>query len=166
MEKNLFSKQECKNIIDRAESKNLWRQLNHGVFHYQISELPLTEDESSRIKNYCKKFLNIELNFLDASIMKYQKGDFIKKHVDRFIDIESKNVYHTRMLYNINMILNDDYTGGEFHLNNMPHIQDIGTVYHYKSDQTHEVKPIKSGTRYSVLFYIKEDYINRNNTII
>lgn len=166
MIKNLFTKDECFNIIDRAENLNDWRPLINNIYHYQISKLNLQPTEESRIIDYCKDFLDIDLEVVDASIMKYEKGDFIKRHVDRFVDIESKTKYHTNMLYNINMILNNEFEGGEFYLNGSPYIQDIGTVYHYRSDQFHEVKPVKSGTRYSVLFYIKESYIKRNISVI
>lgn len=166
MEKKLFSREECSDIIEKAEKLNNWRNLENNIYHYQISEHTLDEYHATRIKDYCKKFLNIELDRLDASVMKYNTGDYILRHVDRFFDIESKSKYHTRMLYNVNMILNSDYTGGEFWLNGEPFIQDVGTVYHYKSDVFHEVKPITSGTRYSILYYVKESYIKRDTTLI
>jgi len=166
MENNLFSKKECLDIINKSEQENNWTDLYSNIYHYKISKYPLSDSDKNKIYQYCKNHLNIELIEFDASVMKYETGDYIKKHVDRFVDIESHNKYHTNMLYNVNMILNDDYEGGLFLLKGNPYIQDIGTVYHYRSDEFHEVTPITSGIRYSMLFYIKESYIKRKIGLI
>lgn len=164
MEKNLFSREECLNLINRVESNDRWRRLDDKIYHYQISECHLNESEEFRVRYYCKKHLNIELNKIDTAIFKYKEGDYILRHVDRFTDVNTK--HHTNMLYNINMRLNDDYEGGEFYLKGNPFIQDVGTVYHYKSNDIHEVKPVTAGVRYTILFYIRESYIKRDTSMI
>ena len=42
----------------------------------------------------------------------------------------------------------------------------IGVVYHYSSDTPHEVTSIISGTRYSVLFYIRTRDLNHKISLI
>ena len=156
-----FDKERCNDIVDRAESTNSWRFLSNGVYHYHLSPLELTEYEQDILKQYCIDNLNLELLKGEASIMKYTEGDYILPHVDRFVENQGGTLMHTRMLYNINVRLNDNFTGGEFYLEGKPFHREIGKLYHYKSDQVHEVRPITSGTRYTVLFYIKEQYIKR-----
>ena len=60
-------------------------------------------------------------------------------------------------------MLNDEFEGGEFYLNdtklegNTP-----GIAYTYNSFEFHEVKPVTSGIRYSMLCYVRErDFITK-----
>jgi predicted 2-oxoglutarate/Fe(II)-dependent dioxygenase YbiX len=52
------------------------------------------------------------------------------------------------------ILLNDDYDGGEFIIEGTPLDIPIGEVFTFGRDKLHEVKPIKSGVRYSLHFHI------------
>ena len=52
------------------------------------------------------------------------------------------------------ILLNNDYTGGEFIIEGTPLDIPIGEVFTFGRNDLHEVKPIKSGVRYSLHFHI------------
>ena len=82
-------------------------------------------------------------------------GGKFTKHVDR----ERQNDWAII----IGAKLNDDFEGGEFWLDDkLLEGNTRGMAYYYDSTQWHEVKPIKSGTRYSMLCYVRaRDFVNK-----
>jgi hypothetical protein len=59
----------------------------------------------------------------------------------------------------VNVVLNDDFEGGEFWLDdNLLENNKPGMVYYYDSLQWNEVKEINNGVRYSILCYVRERY--------
>ena len=58
----------------------------------------------------------------------------------------------------MSILLNDDYTGGELEIkedgrnSEMPNT--IGTIIVFPSYFTHRVKPVKKGTRYSLVAWL------------
>jgi predicted 2-oxoglutarate/Fe(II)-dependent dioxygenase YbiX len=138
-----ISDNHCRYLIELSESKNLWKRVKINGSYYST----LFEVEDGEIKNliiqYCGEYLNLDISTVNVGILKYVEGDLIQKHVD------------PGFIYNINILLNDDYEGGEFYLNNQPYLKPMGEIYHYKSSEYHEVKKVKRGIRYCALFYIR-----------
>jgi tetratricopeptide (TPR) repeat protein len=61
--------------------------------------------------------------------------------------------------YNFYRIVKDFYENKYLtlvNLNDKLFVAEVGDVYHYKSTEYHEVKPITGGIRYTGLFYIRE----------
>jgi hypothetical protein len=158
----LFTLDECYRIIEYMESINGWKQSSGSLASY--SSIPFTPDKwiQSKIIKYCKDTIGIDIQSVDCVGLKYEVGDLFPPHTDRH---ENKEFYKD-FLYNINMILNNDYTGGEFKLKGVPFIHNPGVVYHYNSYELHEVTEITSGIRYSILFYIRERDFNYKKPIL
>jgi hypothetical protein len=150
MRKNLFTKNECNEIISFSENENQWKKKTDGV-SYQIFIFKPNEFISDKIMKYAKEILGLSILTVNLAVLKYIEGGYFPRHTDR-----SETAFNRDFLYNINLKLNDEYEGGEFLLNDNVFLADVGDVYHYKSTEFHEVKPITKGTRYTGLFYLRE----------
>lgn len=148
MHKKLFTKNECNNIIKFSEEQNNWTDNSH----YQIITFEPNEYISNKIINYTKEHIGLSILNVNLGVIKYLVGNSYPRHIDRNKEIE----FNKDFIYNINLKLNDDYIGGDFFLNDELFYTEVGDVYHYKSTQYHEVKPILDGIRYIGLFYIRE----------
>jgi hypothetical protein len=148
MHKKLFTKNECNEIIKFSEEQNNWI----NKLHYQIITFQPNEYISNKIIIYGKEHLGLSILNVNLGVIRYLVGNSYPKHIDRNEEIE----FNKDFLYNINLKLNDDYEGGDFFLKGKLFYAEVGDLYHYKSTQYHEVKPITKGIRYTGLFYIRE----------
>jgi hypothetical protein len=150
MKKKLFSKNECQQIILFSENKNQWKTITDEV-SYKIFFFEPNESVSKKIMEYAEEVLGLSILTVNLAVLKYIEGDYFPRHTDRL-----GNGFNRDFLYNINLKLNDEYEGGEFFLNDNLFTAEVGDVYHYKSTEFHEVKPVTKGIRYSGLFYLRE----------
>jgi hypothetical protein len=148
MRKKLFTKNECNVIIKFSEEQNNWTDKSH----YQIIIFQPNEYISNKIIIYGKEYLGLSILKVNLGVIRYLKGNSYPRHIDRNEEIE----FNKDFVYNINLKLNDNYEGGDFFLNDELFHAEVGDLYHYKSTQYHEVKPITKGIRYIGLFYIRE----------
>jgi len=158
-----LTKEQCEYLINLAESKDEWKRIRFGVkTSYRTVVLALEDgDIKNLIIEYCKTQLNIDIINLEVGIIKYFPGDVFARHIDM------GGTKHTKdFIYNINVLLNDDYEGGEFYLNDVPYPKPMGEIYHYKSNEYHEVKKITKGTRYSALFFLRFRDLKKDTTKI
>jgi hypothetical protein len=151
MYKKLFAKNECDDLISFAEGQDKWKNVS-GFSSYQIITFQPNDYVSDKIINYGRETLGLSILSVNMAVLKYQVGDHFPRHIDR----NKEHEFNKDFLYNINVKLNDDYEGGEFFLNDKLFVADVGDVYHYKSTEFHEVKPVTKGLRYTGLFYIRE----------
>jgi hypothetical protein len=154
MHKKLFTKNECSDIIKFCEEQNKWEQppLYGYEPHYQIYSFQPEKYISNKIINYGKEHLGLSIFNVNLGVIRYSVGDYFHRHIDR----NPNDKFNKDFVFNINLKLNDDYEGGEFFLNDKLFVAEVGDVYHYKSTEYHEVKPITGGIRYTGLFYIRE----------
>ena len=163
----LFTIDECSEIIKFAESKSEWmyihNQYDNGETFSQYFYMDLNDNALviDKFKNYIKSQFNFKLDTINIHIIKYLEGYKFDRHIDR-VEHREKN---KDFVFNINVVLNDEFEGGEFWLDDKLLIGNTpGMVYHYNSDQWHEVKKIISGIRYSMLCYVRErDFMNKKN---
>lgn len=148
IQKKVFTKNECNEIIEFSEKEKKWIDKSH----YQISLFQPNEYISNKIINYVKTHIGLSILNVNLGVIKYLVGGSYPRHIDRNKNIE----FNKDFVYNINLKLNDDYEGGNFFLNDELFFAEVGDLYHYKSTQYHEVKPITKGIRYTGLFYIRE----------
>jgi hypothetical protein len=151
MRKKLFTKNECDEIISFSENQNRWKEVNDGGI-YKIVFFTPNEYISNKIIEYGKEILGLSILNVNMAVIKYLEGDCFPRHIDRDKNYELNRDF----LYNVNLKLNDEYEGGEFFLKDNLFYAEVGDVYHYKSTEFHEVKPITKGIRYTGLFYIRE----------
>ena len=165
---NYLSKKECQEILDFAEGK--WET---------AETVAKTKEMSNQIRQsdvvWCTKLKYFEMvqgliaqansvaewSFaIDAieslQITRYKKGGYFDYHADTngFTRMGSSN--KVRKL-SMTIILNDEFEGGEFEL--LGHQKPVeengmGTVIIFPSYMVHRVRPITSGTRYSLVAWI------------
>ena len=84
-------------------------------------------------------------------LLRYKPDDYVKKHVD------TSSEQHRTL--SCSLILNDDYDGGEISFFDGEVKPDLkrGDLLVFPSSFTypHEVLPVKSGTRYSIITWIR-----------
>lgn len=148
MHKQLFTKNECNDIIKFCEEQNNWKDKSH----YQAYLFQPDNYISNKIINYGKEHFGLSIFNINLAVIRYLEGDDYPRHIDR----DTNSEFNKDFLYNINLKLNDEYEGGEFFLNDKLFKAEVGDVYHYKSTEFHEVKPVIRGVRYTGLFYIRE----------
>lgn len=155
-----LTKDECIELILKAESSKMGRvDTNERRKYSTVGWILYSGELFDKINKYCFENIGIRINKLHVNILKYNPGDLFERHIDRHKNLK----FNQKFVFNINAVLNDEFEGGEFYLEDVPYIKDVGEVYHYNSTQYHEVKPITSGTRYSVLFVIFEDDIDTSS---
>jgi predicted 2-oxoglutarate/Fe(II)-dependent dioxygenase YbiX len=161
----LFSDDECIEIINFFEKKEDWNlkiQLdeNEEIYaHYYVRVFNELEFVKNKFKNFIESEFSFKVHEVNIYALKYYQNFKFGRHIDRAYHKESNKDF----VYNINVVLNDDFEGGEFWLDDkLLEGNTRGMVYYYDSTQWHEVKPIVSGTRYSMLCYVRErDFVNK-----
>ena len=92
-----------------------------------------------------------QLRCTSSNGIKYKTGDFVTEHIDT-------SGGESRIL-SCSLLLNDDYKGGElaFFNKRYKHKGSKGDLVIFPSSFTypHEVLPVKSGTRYSIVTWIR-----------
>ena len=167
--KNLFTKllsdNECIEIVDFLEKREDWSlkihlDENEEIYaHYYMRVFTELEFVKNKFKNFIESEFSFKVHEVNIYALKYYPNFKFGRHFDRAYNKESNKDF----VYNINVVLNDDFEGGEFWLDDkLLEGNTRGMVYYYDSTQWHEVKPIVSGTRYSMLYYVRErDFVNK-----
>jgi hypothetical protein len=170
----LFTKEECRDIINM--NNGFTRSKVLSVYGYNLSSrrtgyysLVETTDE---IKNLLLPKLSkygvigLATNF---TILRYEKGQEFKKHRDSGVHENIKKRYKTLIIQLSNF---DDYDGGELVVwDNNDETEticdkDIGNMILFPSKLLHQAKPVTSGTRYAMTFFLTDDHFNIKNTLI
>ena len=179
VEKNAISDELCKQIIEEYDDVDDWKP--GTINDYEINEyrkcevVYLSQEETLErnlktrkriderlfniITNHLKKYLEKynSLGYIQVTedtgymLLRYKTGDYVKKHVDTSSD------QHRTL--SCSLILNDDYEGGEISFLDgkvKPHLKK-GDLVIFPSSFTypHQVLPITSGTRYSIITWIR-----------
>jgi hypothetical protein len=165
--KRLFTIEECNEIINYAENDEThqWEEMirndsNGDLFsRYFIKSLNTHAFARKKFEIFINNEFSFNVHNANLYILKYLPGFKFSRHFDRHLTKELNRDF----IYNVNVILNDDFEGGEFWLDdNLLENNKPGMVYYYDSLQWHEVKEIKNGVRYSILCYVRErDFITK-----
>ena len=111
------------------------------------SETFFCDTTNKELINLVKKYirLNEKLEYIsNIHYINYKIGEEAKEHVDTGSSIR------TYLL-----ILNDDYTGGEFYLRKDYIPLTIGIMIEFDADMPHSVRPIKTGNREVLVTWVK-----------
>ena len=162
-EKILFTNDECKLIINyHKNNKQIW---NYSDRNYESESITYTE-ETKWVFNKLKYFFENETKIKIINLKKvihfhkFIKGDRFKRHTD----------YRDNRIYSIGVLLNDDFEGGDFQLydsNEYTLDKKTGNSYIFNVNLEHEITPILSGERYSLIWFLEHNNIeNKTNKII
>ena len=154
-EKILFSKEECKSIIWNANQRIANFDIKDRKYHSQPITYSLeTKWLFDKLKTFFEEQSNIQIkkNKEVIHFHKFTKGDWFGKHND----IRDNRVYA------VGVLLNDDFSGGDFKLYNPNEIildKVIGNTYLFDVKIDHEIIPILEGERYSLLWFLENEHI-------
>ena len=154
-QKHLFSKEECEFVLNLVKS-NLqnWnfkdRNFNSEAINYSLETKWLFD----KLKDFVERETKIEIKKIKKQIHfhKFIKGDWFGKHND----------VRDNRLYAVGVLLNDDFSGGDFKLYNPNEIilnKVIGNTYLFDVRIDHEITPILDGERYSLLWFLENEHI-------
>lgn len=153
-EEVLFSEKECKSII-WDETKNTNNHLYSRDRRYNSQ--PINYNESTKwifekLHGFFEKETNLTITNIKNKIHfhKFVSGDWFGKHNDA---IDNR-------VYAVGVLLNDNFIGGDFKLYNPnEHTlnKTVGNTYIFESKMEHEITPILSGERYSLLWFLQKD---------
>jgi hypothetical protein len=154
-EEILFTKKECESIISYNETViTNWmmgdRKYNSQPINYSLETKWLFD----KLKDFVEKETNIQIRTIKKTIHfhKFTKGDWFGKHND----------VRDNRLYAVGVLLNDDFSGGDFKLYNPDEIildKVIGNTYLFDVRIDHEITPILEGERYSLLWFLQNEHI-------
>ena len=67
-------------------------------------------------------------------------------------------------IWNVGVCLNDNYQGGDFTVYDPTIIlpKEAGSIYSFESQRPHEVSPILSGERWSIIGFLERGHIGKN----
>ena len=154
-EEVLFNKEECESIIsyNNTHIKN-WimsdRKYNSKPIDYNEGTKWLFE----KLKDFFEVETGLEIIKIKKQIYlhKFIEGDWFGKHND----------VRNYRLYAVGVLLNDDFSGGDFKLYNPNEIildKGIGNTYLFDVRIDHEITPILKGERYSLLWFLENEHI-------
>ena len=185
--KNFLDIEVCRELRARAEqSEAAPAQVTKAtgridVSMRQTSRLSFSSDTEElinayfrRLKSQLDKYYDVQLSgFEKFQFLLYCKGDFYKRHADRNDKPESPDYIKARRISVVIFLSNqnqtsepDSYTGGTLAVWNsgstttpMKIEGEVGKLIAFPSDLVHEVEPVQSGKRYSIVnwFFEKRD---------
>lgn len=134
--------------------------------NFEYYDLHWKKNRWLRISNYeefdfVKEAINTDIHKINPkyeigdfiTLLVYERGDFFGKHIDgpSYITTKKKTVLTGGYL------LNNNYTGGEFIVENKELQVQLGELFVFGREEYHEVKKVISGIRYSLHFAINID---------
>ncbi len=156
-EKILFSKEECKLILSYNNTHiTNWEKNNRKYNSQPINYLLNTKWLFDKLNDFVERETNIEIRTIKKTIHfhKFIKGDWFGKHND----------VRNNRLYAVGVLLNDDFSGGDFKLYNPNEIilnKVVGNTYLFDVRIEHEITPILDGERFSLLWFLQTEHIKK-----
>lgn len=150
-----FTREECESIISyNCEHITNWRMGDRKYNSQPINYSLETEWLFDRLANFVKKEINIEIKAIKKTVHfhKFTKGDWFGKHND----IRDDRVFA------VGVLLNDTFDGGDFKLYGETETiinKSTGNAYVFDVKIEHEITPVLSGERYSLLWFLQKEHI-------
>ena len=172
-QKKIFSQDECNYFKSLSEGKSFERSRVtenaqfDNMLDYRTSTEVVVKLESDLSNIILEKVKELGIKTLPEYfiILKYNKNQEFKRHNDSGVDYPNR--YKTLIIQLSN---ESDYDGGElciFHdWRTITSSQEIGNVIMFDSSIDHLANKIKSGTRYSMVFWLSIDNFGITKSLI
>jgi PKHD-type hydroxylase len=167
---NAFTTGHCKILIDEAHNNKFYQAplgddgednqyIDTDIRDSLVANIPITkylwlESTLTDILRHANTNYNFTLKgFRDLQVIQYNQNQFFKPHLDTYIDPDID--MQRKLTFIIQLSDPNDYTGGDLliHTTGQPDTmsKQKGSMIIFPSYTLHEVKPILSGTRYSLI---------------
>lgn len=150
------------NELGKADEVTKFRKSHHTIISYDSSSFYYKKVAEFLSKNG----LSLNISSLNVMVIRYGKGDFLNKHIDKM------ERYNRRYAMITQLTDPSKYEGGELifynRSTNLPDLSDPtpGNSILYPVDIEHEVKKLISGTRYSAITFLCEEEITQKRSVI
>lgn len=157
-QKILFTKKECESVIwDTNESIANFDMKNRKYHSQPINYSLKTKWLFDKLKNFFEQEMSMQIIKIkeEMHFHKFVKDNWFDKHND----------VRDNRIYAIGVLLNDDFTGGDFKLYTSDEIvlnKIVGNTYIFDVTIMHEITPILEGERYSLLWFLQKEHIKFN----
>jgi hypothetical protein len=155
VEKILFSKEECDDIINMYKvNSQKWKNNDREYKSFSIILNEETEWIFSKMKNFFEEESGVVMQSMknEVHFHVFETNHWFGKHNDA----------RDNRLFSLGVLLNEDFEGGDFKLYN-PHEVKLnkkkGNSYLFDVGILHEVTPIQYGIRYSLIWFIQNNNI-------
>ena len=129
--------------------KNIWFKIG------DIDEFKFVKD----LINYDLKKIDEDYEVSDwITFLIYEEGDFFGLHTDDVLQYGSNK---KKILYTGGYLLNEDFEGGEFIIDNIKNEAKIGELFLFERYLKHEVLMVNEGVRYSLHFAVETNNPNK-----
>ena len=166
----LFTHEECDEILNSVNEDNWIKSQivssSGKISYHKPSSRTCVEQQITEpticdiILSKCKPIGMLKLPFF--KIIKYTKGSFFVKHVDR----GERQSYRLKTIV-IQLSNPEDYKGGDLIVKDVISSRERGNCIIFDSGVEHEVTLIKKGIRYSVIIWLNSETLRRDiKTII
>ena len=165
----LFTHEECDEILNSVNEDNWIKSQivsSSGKISYHKSSTRTSEEQNihepiicDMILSKCKPIGMLKLPFF--KIIKYTKGSFFKKHVDRADDYQ-----HRLKTIVIQLSNPEDYKGGDLIVGDVVSTRERGNCIIFDSGCEHEVTLLEKGNRYSVVIWLNSETLLTNTKTI
>jgi len=154
---NVLTDEMCNSIIEFGENK-VQKSINKytGVFEISFHSclLPIDHEIHSSLQNVWHQAINhfqFDIDFIEPyELKRYTSNDFFGKHVDNYYSLT--NNVDRKLTMSVQLSDREEYTGGELTvLTKYKTGKGKGSVTVFPSNFPHEVNPITSGVRWSLI---------------
>lgn len=174
-----LSEKECADIIEKCKRELILKQAKIGRdqnpnSNRRKSSVAFIEDLgpiNARLQNTLKDYVKVKgciISKIEAfQFTEYQIGEYYKWHEDS----ATQDPIFSKRYYSTVIQLNNHYTEGELQVIENKEVvtlkKGLGSLYMFPSYFTHRVKPIATGTRYSLVNWINfQKNVNVSRTLI
>ena len=170
----LFTKEECREILNQIQELNSAQTIGRdGAPEYgSFRKSKISFFNSDMVKDIIlPKISSLDSNIISlpktVNIVKYNKGDYFKKHSD----ILSNDGIQKRLKTIIIQLSDNTYDGCilkvyENHTTNHICSSEIGNTIIFDSTCKHEVTPMLKGERYALVCWLEKNNLHYKQTII
>ena len=155
-DKVLLSNEECDKIKSLYEDKLVLREreIRRQKNYHE------TENNSwlhKKVGNLIQKNLGSKYSLLErVTILKYEPGDFFSKHIDGSYNTSLSKTLPYHFYGGIELCERKEFKGGEFFIKDKNVEFKKGRLFTHGFDDSHGVKKVEEGIRWSLHFLIKE----------
>lgn len=159
---NFLSEEECSHILTKCKNELKLSNAKESLGDSKNRKSSIGwVDDLGEINERVKIILRDTFNFGGMEVTglgsfqftEYKTGEFYGWHTDR-----GKSAFYNRFASTV-ILLNEDYKGGVLEIKNLegeiiPLTHKVGMLYIFDSNLSHQVTPVESGVRYSLVNWV------------